>query len=125
MKTNAFYLHIVNLQTIDRQHLFIPVLPAHLIDYISAPMPYIIGVHANLLERVTVRKEDIGDAVMVNLDTNTVETEHEDLANLPSDVLSHLRKNLKPDVVKSSMDAIPRAFLMSLVRLIGELTLHE
>merc|ERR1719230_2315732 len=26
------------------QHIFIPVLPESLVDYISAPMPYLIGV---------------------------------------------------------------------------------
>jgi hypothetical protein len=26
------------------QHIFIPVLPHHLIDYLSAPMPFLIGV---------------------------------------------------------------------------------
>lgn len=26
------------------QHIFIPVLPNHLLDYLSAPMPFLIGV---------------------------------------------------------------------------------
>lgn len=26
------------------QHIFIPVLPTHLLDYLSAPMPFLIGV---------------------------------------------------------------------------------
>ncbi|XP_005095262.2 DENN domain-containing protein 1B isoform X2 [Aplysia californica] len=101
------------------QHLYIPVLPAHLIDYISAPMPYLIGVHSNLLEKLTLNRVDIGDAVLVDLDSNTVATCYDDLGDLPSDVSSYLKKNLKTDVVKSSMDAISKAFLQSLVRLIG------
>ena len=33
-----------------RQHIFIPLLPPHLIDYCTAPMPYVIGLHASLLK---------------------------------------------------------------------------
>uniref|UniRef100_A0A3B4TH35 DENN domain containing 1C n=1 Tax=Seriola dumerili TaxID=41447 RepID=A0A3B4TH35_SERDU len=32
------------------QHIFIPVLPPHLLDYCCAPMPYLIGVHTSLSE---------------------------------------------------------------------------
>lgn len=31
------------------QHIFIPVLPKHLIDYLLAPMPYLIGLPESLL----------------------------------------------------------------------------
>lgn len=32
------------------QHIFIPVLPEHLIDYLSAPMPFLIGVPWYLMQ---------------------------------------------------------------------------
>lgn len=32
------------------QHIFIPVLPTHLVDYLLAPMPYLIGVPNTLLD---------------------------------------------------------------------------
>ncbi|XP_041531160.1 DENN domain-containing protein 1A isoform X3 [Microtus oregoni] len=32
------------------QHVYIPVLPPHLLDYCCAPMPYLIGVHFSLME---------------------------------------------------------------------------
>ncbi|XP_029791265.1 DENN domain-containing protein 1B isoform X4 [Suricata suricatta] len=32
------------------QHIYIPVLPPHLLDYCCAPMPYLIGIHASLIE---------------------------------------------------------------------------
>ncbi|XP_074164774.1 DENN domain-containing protein 1B isoform X2 [Sminthopsis crassicaudata] len=32
------------------QHIYIPVLPPHLLDYCCAPMPYLIGVHSSLIE---------------------------------------------------------------------------
>lgn len=31
------------------QHIFIPVLPQHLTDYLLAPMPFLIGVNASLM----------------------------------------------------------------------------
>ncbi|XP_060069680.1 DENN domain-containing protein 1B-like isoform X2 [Ylistrum balloti] len=103
------------------QHLFIPILPAHLLDYLSAPMPYVIGVHSTLMEKM--KMSELGDAVIVDVDSNTVQTEHDDLEDLPSDISSYLKRHLKGDKVRISMqtsgDAIPRTFLMALVRLIG------
>nr|XP_023485333.1 DENN domain-containing protein 2D-like isoform X4 [Equus caballus] len=32
------------------QHVYIPVLPPHLLDYCCAPMPYLIGIHLSLME---------------------------------------------------------------------------
>ncbi|CAG5115542.1 unnamed protein product, partial [Candidula unifasciata] len=104
------------------QHLYIPVLPAHLIDYISAPMPYLIGIHSTLVERLKQNRVDVGDAVVVDLDANTVTTDYDDLGDLPEDVSSYLKRNLKTDVIKNSVmktgDAISMAFLNALVRLI-------
>ncbi|XP_050411528.1 DENN domain-containing protein 1A isoform X2 [Patella vulgata] len=105
------------------QHLFIPLLPAHgnLIEYVSAPMPYLIGVHSSLLPKVM--KMEIGDAVIVDADNNTVHTTHTDFQDIPEDVAAFLKKCLRPEKLKNSMmesgDAISKAFLQALVRLIG------
>lgn len=103
------------------QHLFIPVLPAFLIDYLSAPMPYLIGAHKSLLEKV--RESELGDAVVVDVDENTIKTCFNDLEELPSEIQSYLKKYLKKDKLNVAMaasgDAIPKTFLMSLVKLIG------
>ena len=32
------------------QHIYIPILPKQLIEYLNAPMPFLIGVPAALLE---------------------------------------------------------------------------
>uniref|UniRef100_A0A8K9WVX9 DENN domain containing 1B n=1 Tax=Oncorhynchus mykiss TaxID=8022 RepID=A0A8K9WVX9_ONCMY len=66
------------------QHIYIPVLPPHLLDYCCAPMPYLVGVHLSLLERV--RSRSLEDVVILNVDTNTLESPQDDLQNLPSDV---------------------------------------
>ncbi|KAK7504503.1 hypothetical protein BaRGS_00004369 [Batillaria attramentaria] len=96
------------------QHLFIPVLPAHLLDYVSAPMPYLIGIHTSLMERVQSNRMELGDAVIVDADKNEVHTEHEDLEALPEDVTEKVKNSMM-----ESGDAISKAFLQALVRLIG------
>lgn len=32
------------------QHIFIPILPKHLVDYLLAPMPFLIGVPRTVME---------------------------------------------------------------------------
>ncbi|XP_028349334.1 DENN domain-containing protein 1A isoform X6 [Physeter macrocephalus] len=66
------------------QHVYIPVLPPHLLDYCCAPMPYLIGVHLSLMEKV--RNMALDDVVILNVDTNTLETPFDDLQSLPNDV---------------------------------------
>ncbi|XP_060604948.1 DENN domain-containing protein 1B-like isoform X2 [Ruditapes philippinarum] len=103
------------------QHLFIPVLPSFLIDYLTAPMPFVIGVHTTLMEKV--QTAELGDAVIIDADKNTVSTEYDDVHNLPDEMKSYLKRHLKGDKVKNSMqgsgDIISKTFMMSLVKLIG------
>ncbi|XP_065428065.1 DENN domain-containing protein 1A isoform X9 [Chrysemys picta bellii] len=66
------------------QHVYIPVLPPHLLDYCCAPMPYLIGIHLSLMEKV--RNMALEDVVILNVDTNTLETPFDDLQSLPNDV---------------------------------------
>ncbi|KAI7790746.1 putative DENN domain-containing protein 1B, partial [Triplophysa rosa] len=98
------------------QHIFIPVLPPHLLDYCCAPMPYLIGVHLSLLERVTSRS--LEDVVILNVDTNTLESPTDDLHNLPSDVLSSLKSKLKKQSTATG-SGVARAFLHALAALFG------
>eukprot|EP01026_Neomeris_dumetosa_P030223 TRINITY_DN2422_c0_g1_i8.p1 TRINITY_DN2422_c0_g1~~TRINITY_DN2422_c0_g1_i8.p1 ORF type:complete len:757 (-),score=106.08 TRINITY_DN2422_c0_g1_i8:540-2810(-) len=52
------------------QHIFIPVLPASLQDYLSAPMPFLIGMPAQLLPRL--KRMNVQDVVIVDLDVSKV-----------------------------------------------------
>uniref|UniRef100_A0A8D8VF61 DENN domain-containing protein 1A n=1 Tax=Cacopsylla melanoneura TaxID=428564 RepID=A0A8D8VF61_9HEMI len=96
------------------QHIFIPVLPHHLTDYLNAPMPYLIGIPEQLLDKV--RLSDLGDIVLLNTDTNVLTTQHNDLASLPPDVIATLKRQLRN---KTTGDGVSRAFLRALVQLIG------
>ncbi|XP_053720822.1 DENN domain-containing protein 1A isoform X1 [Synchiropus splendidus] len=98
------------------QHVYIPVLPQHLLDYCCAPMPYLIGVHSSLMEKV--RGMALDDVVVLNVDTNTLETPYEDLQSLPNDVVSSLKNRLKK-VSTTTGDGVARAFLKSQAALFG------
>uniref|UniRef100_A0A3Q3W9Y4 UDENN domain-containing protein n=1 Tax=Mola mola TaxID=94237 RepID=A0A3Q3W9Y4_MOLML len=97
------------------QHVYIPVLPQHLLDY-CAPMPYLIGVHSSLMEKV--RRLTLDDVVVLNVDTNTLETPYNDLQSLPNDVVSSLKSSLKK-VSSTTGDGVAQAFLKSQAALFG------
>lgn len=48
------------------QHIFIPVLPESLLDYLSAPMPFLVGVHSSLLPKIY--KLGLEEVVFCDLD---------------------------------------------------------
>ncbi|XP_015259376.1 PREDICTED: DENN domain-containing protein 1A-like, partial [Cyprinodon variegatus] len=98
------------------QHVYIPVLPQHLLDYCCAPMPFLIGVHSSLMEKVQGMALD--DVVLLNVDTNTLESPYDDLQSLPNDVVSSLKSRLKK-VSTTTGDGVARAFLKSQASLFG------
>ncbi|XP_043252607.1 DENN domain-containing protein 1A isoform X1 [Colletes gigas] len=96
------------------QHIYIPVLPLSLIDYLLAPMPFLIGVPAPTLQRV--RKSDLGEVVILDADNNTIESPFQDLESLPQDVVTNLKKGLRNRPALLG-DGVSRAFLRALVQL--------
>ncbi|XP_041133937.1 DENN domain-containing protein 1B-like isoform X2 [Polyodon spathula] len=98
------------------QHIYIPVLPPHLLDYCCAPMPYVVGVHLSLMEKVKSRT--LEDVVVLNVDTNTFETPFDDLQNLPSDVISTLKSKLKKPCTATGR-GVAMAFLRTQAALFG------
>ncbi|XP_055060082.2 DENN domain-containing protein 1B isoform X3 [Misgurnus anguillicaudatus] len=98
------------------QHIFIPVLPPHLLDYCCAPMPYLIGVHSSLAERVKSRA--LEDVVILNVDTNTLESPYQDLKKIPADVVAGLKVRLKKQAALVG-SGVSRSFLRSQALLFG------
>ena len=80
------------------QHIFVPLLPASLLDYLTAPMPFLVGVPAALAP--AMRKMPMEETVLLNLDTGVIECFAEDLALLPRTSGSRLAAELS-DVLKS------------------------
>jgi hypothetical protein len=90
------------------QHIFIPVLPVQLMDYLSAPMPFLIGVPEPIMGRV--RHSELGEVVVLYADENRVVTPFPDLESLPAEVVNNLKKSLKsPEQMQG--DSVSRAFL--------------
>ena len=98
------------------QHIFIPLLPSHLLEYLTAPMPFLIGVPQVTLAKI--KRTELVDIVLLNADTNQLTTPFDDVSTLPSDVLHNLRKALK-QTTTSMGDGLCRAFMRALVSLIG------
>ncbi|XP_030636315.1 DENN domain-containing protein 1B [Chanos chanos] len=98
------------------QHIFIPVLPPHLLDYCCAPMPYLIGVHSSLTEKVKSRA--LEDVVIFNVDTNTMESPFDDLKRIPTDVVTGLKVRLKKQAAFPG-PGVARAFLRAQALLFG------
>ncbi|XP_038045770.1 DENN domain-containing protein 1B-like isoform X2 [Patiria miniata] len=98
------------------QHIYIPVMPAHLIDYCCAPMPFLVGVHSSFMPQV--KKMALDEVVILNADNNIIETPFEDLQTLPPEAVSQLKKNLKNTELCNG-DGVARSFLKVLVYLLG------
>ncbi|KAL0102788.1 hypothetical protein PUN28_018228 [Cardiocondyla obscurior] len=96
------------------QHIYIPVLPLSLIDYLLAPMPFLIGVPTLTLQKVP--KSDLGEVVILDADNNTIESPFQDLESLPQDVVINLKKALRNRPALLG-DGVSRAFLRALVQL--------
>lgn len=98
------------------QHIYIPTLPPHLLDYCGAPMPYLIGVHSSLMEQVNAGA--LEDVVIFNMDTNYLETPFQDLDILPPHVVSLLKLQLTKQSAFMG-DGVSRAFLQAQALLFG------
>ncbi|RWS31010.1 DENN domain-containing protein 1A-like protein [Leptotrombidium deliense] len=98
------------------QHIFIPVLPTSMLDYLTAPMPFLIGVPSVTMTRV--KRAELGELVILDADENKIETPFDDVHTLPTDIVSFLKKNLRNTNLMVS-DGVARTFLKALVMLIG------
>ncbi|KAK1155659.1 DENN domain-containing protein 1A-like [Acipenser oxyrinchus oxyrinchus] len=79
-------------------------------------MPYLIGVHSSLMEKV--KSMALEDVIILNVDTNTLETPFDDLQSLPNDVVSSLKNRLKK-VSTTTGDGVAHAFLKAQAALFG------
>lgn len=99
------------------QHIFIPVLPNHLLDYLSAPMPFLIGVPKSTLSRVS--RSELGEMVVLDADNNKVDSPFDDVQTMPSDIVSSLKRSLRNRASLVLGEGVSQAFLRTLVHLMG------
>ncbi|KAL7570028.1 hypothetical protein ACA910_017070 [Epithemia clementina (nom. ined.)] len=75
-------LAMVRCGLLHWQHLYIPVLPPHLWQYLGAPYPYLIGILSSAVRKLD-QTDGLGEVLIVNLDTNSMETR-----NIPQQVVA-------------------------------------
>ncbi|GAB0086854.1 uncharacterized protein DMENIID0001_010510 [Sergentomyia squamirostris] len=97
------------------QHLFIPILPLKLKDFLMAPMPYLIGVSEVIWK--WIRQDELGDVVIYNCDTKAFNSPFNDVKSLPHELVTGLRKKLEKKNLRG--DDLSKAFLGVIVQLIG------
>ncbi|XP_047564913.1 DENN domain-containing protein 1C isoform X2 [Lutra lutra] len=114
--TSCVHASCALLYPMHWEHVLIPTLPPHLLDYCCAPMPYLIGVHSSLAERV--REKALEEVVVMNVDSNTLETPFDDVQALPPDVVSLLRLRLRK-VALAPGEGVSRLFLKAQALLFG------
>jgi DENN (AEX-3) domain/ENTH domain len=66
-------LSILAQGLLNWQHLYIPVLPPHLFQYLAAPVPYLIGMQTSMMPKLE-QTQEIGEVVVINLDNCQMET---------------------------------------------------
>lgn len=85
------------LYPLSWQYLYIPVLPGPMIDFLTAPVPFLMGVPDVTLKRKPAA--EIGEVVILDADSNTVKNPFADEDIFPPEVASTLKKNLKEKVM--------------------------
>lgn len=97
------------------QSVFIPVLPESLREMVMAPMPFLIGVPKQVMELNVLK--DLGEVVIVDLEGKTLQSAHNDVADMPNEVVMYLKNQLKNSTDMD--DSISRSFLRANVLLFG------
>lgn len=73
-------------------HIYIPVLPLKVIDFVCAPMPFLVGIHRSY----TPDELMLQGVIVVDLDQNTICSDGSDpIPDLPDKAGSRLIKSLK------------------------------
>ena len=81
------YIHL------NGNYIFIPILPENLLNYLGAPMPFIVGISSHLIPQLT--NYPLSETVQVDLDKNSIMTTCDTLKSLPNDPTWKLRRELK------------------------------
>lgn len=91
------------------QHLYIPVMPPHLWQYLAAPYPYLIGILSSTVSKLD-RTDGLGEVLMIHLDSNQMETRGMDTATIASRL---------PDLFHSQ-DLVPKGGAASVSELLAQ-----
>ena len=77
------------------QHVFLPLVPAGLMDYLTAPMPFVVGLPLQLMSAYEkVPKEEM---FLLNLDDGSYTYFEEDFELVPKRIANKLQKTLESE----------------------------
>jgi len=80
------------------RHIYIPLLPARMTDFIAAPMPFMMGIHRSYLPDALM----LDGVVLVDLDEDTITIQGDDslasIPALPPNRLASLQRHLKKHI---------------------------
>ena len=67
-------------------HVFVPVIPAVLLDLVQAPVPFILGIHTSRLQFIAY--DFLKDVIVINCDTGSIDRSRlsSKVASFPSDI---------------------------------------
>lgn len=110
------------------QHVFIPVLPITMVDYLHTPFPFIIGLPTQTWNTECASVVDSSNVVVINADTNQVDSPFQDLLDLPNDIIAFFKTNLKA-VEEIGVDGLAKVFMYVFIKLLGHvensLAIHD
>uniref|UniRef100_A0A6B2LGU7 UDENN domain-containing protein n=1 Tax=Arcella intermedia TaxID=1963864 RepID=A0A6B2LGU7_9EUKA len=78
---------------LDWQHIFIPILPEKLIDYLCAPMPFLIGILSSSMRLMADLPME--EVVILNVDTGSFHQKPVWESQIPESYSTALKKSLK------------------------------
>lgn len=113
------------LYPLSWQHIFLPILPESLLDYLTAPMPFLIGLHSSLLPEM--RKLPCDDIFLLNLDDGSYTYFEEDFDNMPGGPLTLLRVGLLRELERTrgqDSQAVARVFRTFFSSVLGPYKQH-
>jgi hypothetical protein len=53
-------------------HIYIPILPARLLSYLQAPVPFLVGINREYFDTPVEQENRPADAVLIDLDKDTI-----------------------------------------------------
>jgi len=68
------------------QHVFIPVLPLGMIQFVCAPVPFIVGLLAHHLPSLESLSDMMEEVILVDLDNSTIAPPSVDFKTIPDEV---------------------------------------
>ena len=71
------------LYPFEWQHIYVPILVPKMIDYVCAPMPFLIGMHISMLPQL--KSQPMEEVVMVDLDRGRLRYNEKDIQHLPDE----------------------------------------